>query len=178
MNLLFRASAATPLEIAADPKHLGAEIGFMSVLHKWGQNVLHHPHAHCVIPAGGLSLDHQHWVRSRYRFFLPVGVLNKVFRGKFLEGLKRAYRRNKFGLGGATAPLKDPTSSGLFFNLCIGKTGSSMSSQRCQALNQCFVIWGAIPTALPSAITGSFPSTGKKSHSAGRIMHTETSNAS
>src|ERR1700693_212565 len=62
-DLLFRASAATLLEIAADPKHLGAEIGFMSVLHSWGQNVLHHPHVHCVIPAGGLSLDHQRWVR-------------------------------------------------------------------------------------------------------------------
>ncbi len=64
-DLLLRASAATLLEIAADPKHLGAEIGFMSVLHTWGQNVLHHPHAHCVLPAGGLSLDHQHWVHPR-----------------------------------------------------------------------------------------------------------------
>ena len=68
-NLLFRASSATLLEIAADPKHLGAEIGFMSVFHSWGQTVLHHPHIHCVIPAGGLSLDHQRWVRPRYRFF-------------------------------------------------------------------------------------------------------------
>ena len=80
-DLLFRASAATLLEIAADPKHLGADIGFMSVLHTWGQNVLHHPHAHCVIPAGGLSPDHQHWVHPRYAFFLPVRVLSRVFRG-------------------------------------------------------------------------------------------------
>ena len=70
-DLLFRASAATLLEIAADRKHLGADIGFMSVLHTWGQNVLHHPHVHCVIPAGGLSLDHQHWIHPRYAFFLP-----------------------------------------------------------------------------------------------------------
>jgi hypothetical protein len=82
-DLLFRASAATLLEIAANPKHLGTEIGFMSVLHTWGQNVLHHPHAHCVIPAGGLSLDHQRWIRPRYAFFLPVKVLSRVFRGKF-----------------------------------------------------------------------------------------------
>jgi Transposase zinc-binding domain/Putative transposase len=94
-DLLLRASAATLLEIAADPKHLGAEIGFMSVLHTWGQNVLHHPHAHCVIPAGGLSLDHQHWVHPRYAFFLPVKVLSRVFRGKFTAGLKKAFRRRQ-----------------------------------------------------------------------------------
>ena len=65
-DLLFRTSAATLLEVAADAKHLGAQIGFLSVLHTWGQNLLHHPHVHCVIPVGGLSLDGQHWVRLRY----------------------------------------------------------------------------------------------------------------
>jgi hypothetical protein len=65
-DLLFRTSAATLLEVAADAKHLGARIGFLSVLHTWGQNLLHHPHVHCVIPVGGLSLDGQHWVRLRY----------------------------------------------------------------------------------------------------------------
>ena len=94
-DLLFRVSAATLLEIAADKKHLGADIGFMSVLHTWGQNVLHHPHAHCVIPAGGLSLDHESWVRPRYAFFLPVKVLSRVFRGKFVAGLKRAFRKGE-----------------------------------------------------------------------------------
>src|ERR1017187_4936383 len=87
-DLLFRTSAATLLEVAADPKHLGAEIGFPSVLHTWGQNLLHHPHIHCVIPAGGLSLDHQRWIHRRYPFFLPVKVLSRVFRGKFVAGLK------------------------------------------------------------------------------------------
>jgi hypothetical protein len=90
-DLLFRASAATLLEIAADPKHLGAEIGFLSVLHTWGQNLQIHPHIHCVIPAGGLSPDHQRWVHPRYRFFLPVKVLADVFRGKFTDGLKSAF---------------------------------------------------------------------------------------
>jgi hypothetical protein len=85
-DLLFRSSAATLLEIAADPKHLGAEIGFMSVLHTWGQNVLHHPHAHCVIPAGGLSLDHQRWIRPRYAFFLPVKVLSRCFEASSRQG--------------------------------------------------------------------------------------------
>jgi hypothetical protein len=104
-DLLFRASAATLLEIAADPKHLGAEIGFMSVLHTWGQNVLHHPHAHIVIPAGGLSLDHQHWVHPRYAFFLPVKVLSRVFRGKFTAGLKKAFRKRQLAFPGSLQPL-------------------------------------------------------------------------
>jgi hypothetical protein len=94
-DLLFRTSAATLLEIAADPKHLGAEIGFLSVLHTWGQNLLHHPHVHCVIPSGGLSLDHQQWIHPRYAFFLPVRVLGRVFRGKFVAGLKRAFRQGE-----------------------------------------------------------------------------------
>jgi Putative transposase/Transposase zinc-binding domain len=104
-DLLFRASAATLLEIAADPKHLGADIGFMSVLHTWGQNVLHHPHVHCVIPAGGLSLDHQRWIHPRYAFFLPVKVLSRVFRGKFTAGLKRAFRKKQLTFPGSVQSL-------------------------------------------------------------------------
>src|SRR5438067_3816725 len=104
-DLLFRTSAATLLEIAGDPKHLGADIGFMSVLHTWGQNVLHHPHVHCVIPAGGLSLDHQRWVRPHYAFFLPVKVLSRVFRGKFTAGLKRAFRKRQLTFPGSLQPL-------------------------------------------------------------------------
>src|ERR1035438_3786889 len=88
-DLLFRASAATLLEVAADPKHLGADIGFLSVLHTWGQNLQAHPHVHCVIPAGGLSPDHSRWIHPKYPFFLPVKVLSRVFRGKFVAGLKR-----------------------------------------------------------------------------------------
>jgi Putative transposase/Transposase zinc-binding domain len=104
-GLLFRASAATLLEVAADPKHLGAEIGFLSVLHTWGQNLLHHPHIHCVIPAGGLSPDHRRWVYPRYPFFLPVKVLSRVFRGKFLAGLKRLHQSGELCLGGAWKPF-------------------------------------------------------------------------
>jgi hypothetical protein len=104
--LLFRASAATLLEIAADPKHLGAEIGFLSVLHTWGQNLLLHPHVHCVIPAGGLSPDHERWVHPRYPFFLPVKVLSRVFRGKFVAGLKQAFQKGDLCLPGALQPLK------------------------------------------------------------------------
>ena len=104
-GLLFRASADSLLEIAADPKHLGSQIGFLSVLHSWGQNLMHHPHVHCVIPSGGLSPDHKAWVRPRYRFFLPVKVLSRVFRGKFVAGLKRAYRKNELCLPGELQPL-------------------------------------------------------------------------
>ena len=100
-DLLFHASAATLLEIAADPKHLGAEIGFLSVLHTWGQNLQHHPHIHCVIPSGGLSLDHQRWVHPRYPFFLPVKVLSRVFRGKFVAGLKQAFGDGKLQFPGS-----------------------------------------------------------------------------
>ena len=105
-GLLFRTSAATLLEFAADPKHLGAQIGFLSVLHTWGQNLLHHPHVHCVIPAGGLSLDQRAWIRPRYRFFLPVAALSIVFRGKFVDALEHAYRNGKLCLPGALKPLR------------------------------------------------------------------------
>lgn len=107
-GLLFRASAETLLEIGADPKHLGADLGFLSVLHTWGQNLQHHPHIHCVIPAGGLAPDASRWVRSSAAFFLPVRVLSTVFRGKFVDGLKRLFRRGKLGLHGSLRNLAEP----------------------------------------------------------------------
>ena len=94
-DLLFRASAETLLEVARDPRHLGAEIGFFSVLHTWNQKLQLHPHIHCVIPAGGLSLDHTHWIKSRQTFFLPVKVLSRVFRSKFVAALKCAFREGQ-----------------------------------------------------------------------------------
>ena len=107
-HLLFTATAATLLEIAADPKHLGAEIGILGILHTWGQNLLAHPHIHCVIPAGGISRDHSRWVPPRYPgFFLPVKVLSRVFRGKFIAGLKRLYRRKQLRCAGPSAALAD-----------------------------------------------------------------------
>lgn len=105
-HLLFTATAATLLEIAADPKHLGAEIGILSILHTWGQNLLAHPHIHCLIPAGGISADHRRWVHPRCPgFFLPVKVLSRVFRGKFIAGLKRLYRRKQLRCAGPSAAL-------------------------------------------------------------------------
>jgi putative transposase/transposase-like zinc-binding protein len=104
-QLLFEASAATLLEVAADQRHLGAEIGFLSVLHTWGQTLQPHPHVHCVVPGGGLSPDHLRWIRSRNHFFLPVNVLSKVFRGKFVAGLRRAFRQNSLHFFGFCRPL-------------------------------------------------------------------------
>jgi hypothetical protein len=107
-RLLFQASAAALLEVAADPRHLGAQIGFLSVLHTWGQNLQHHPHVHCVIPAGGLSADHTRWIQPRYAFFLPIKVLSRVFRGKFVAGLRRAFQQGKLGFYGDQEVLQDP----------------------------------------------------------------------
>ncbi len=83
-NLLFCAAAETLQELAADKRYLGATIGFTSVLHTWGQNLMHHPHIHCIVPAGGLTKDGK-WCNSRKKFFLPVKVLSRKFRGKFLS---------------------------------------------------------------------------------------------
>jgi hypothetical protein len=107
LRLLFEASSATLLEVAADPKHLGAEIGCLSILHTWGQTLQPHPHIHCVVPGGGLSPDHARWISSRPHFFLPVKVLSRVFRGKFVAGLKRAFRRKKLAFHGACVPLSN-----------------------------------------------------------------------
>ena len=113
-GLLFRASAASLLKVAGDPKHLGAEIGFLSVLHTWGQTLLYHPHLHCVIPAGGLTPDHKSWVHPRYPFFLPVKVLSRVFRGKFLAGLKQAFRQGELCLPGRLKPLEQDKAFRIF----------------------------------------------------------------
>jgi hypothetical protein len=107
-DLLFRASAEAMLEVAANPKRLGAHIGFLSILHTWGQNLLLHPHIHCVVPAGGLSADHKSWVRPKYAFFLPVDVLSSVFRAKFVHGLRRAFRKRTLTLSGSIAQLANP----------------------------------------------------------------------
>src|SRR5205814_31506 len=89
-DLLLRSAAETVLELAADPKLLGAQTGVLAVLHTWGQNLQFHPHVHCVVPGGGLSPDGTRWIASPGHFFLPVRVLSRVFRGKFLAGLRAA----------------------------------------------------------------------------------------
>jgi hypothetical protein len=107
-DLLFRATAETLRAIAADPKHLGAEIGFIAILHTWGQNLLHHPHLHCVVPGGGLSPDGQRWIACRPGFFLPVRVLSRLFRRRFLTMLQQAFAAGSLTFHNALAKLTDP----------------------------------------------------------------------
>lgn len=106
--ILFQAAAETVRTIAADPKHLGAEIGMVSVLHTWGQTLQHHPHIHAIVPGGGLSLDGQRWVACRPGFFLPVRVLSRLLRRSFLERLQAAFDAGLLGFFGAQAGLADP----------------------------------------------------------------------
>ena len=93
-SILFNAVSETLLELSRDKKYLGAEIGFMSILHTWGQNLMNHPHIHCVVPSGGLTFDGTEWINSKNDFFIPVKVLSRKFRGKFLFYLKKAYYSN------------------------------------------------------------------------------------
>jgi hypothetical protein len=107
-DLLFHATAETLHTIAADPKHLGAEIGFIAILHTWGQNLLHHPHLHCVVPGGGLSADGERWVSCRPRFFLPVRVLSRLFRRLFLAQLQKAFDAGELRFFNTLELLQDP----------------------------------------------------------------------
>jgi hypothetical protein len=104
-DLLFRATAATLLQVAANPKRLGAAVGGLMVLHSWGQRLQHHPHVHCVVPAGGLSPDRTQWIHARPTFFLPVKVLRQVFRGKLVAGLRTTFREGRLSFPGALQAL-------------------------------------------------------------------------
>ena len=106
-DLLFAVAAETLRTIAADPKHLGAEVGVTLVLHTWGSALTHHPHVHGVVPGGGLSIDRQRWVRCRPGFFLPVRVLSRLFRRRFLEELEQAHRAGRLQFFGEDAALAD-----------------------------------------------------------------------
>ena len=112
-GVLFDAVSRTLLEVAADPRRLGAKIGFLAILHTWGQNLSLHPHLHCVIPGGGLSPDGWRWVSCKSGFFLPVRVLSKVFRGKFIDGLKKARRQ------GTLVGVDDDASFGRLLNASV-----------------------------------------------------------
>jgi len=106
-NLLFRTVAETLMEVAANPKHLGAEIGFFAILHTWSQNLLFHPHIHCVVPSGGLAPGRTHWIRGSATFFLPLEVLQQVFRGKFVDGLEQAFDKKRLNFSGLIQHLAE-----------------------------------------------------------------------
>jgi hypothetical protein len=104
---LFSAAADTLATLARDPRHLGADIGFLMVLHTWGQNLRHHPHVHGVVPAGGISPDRRNWIGCRKDFFLPVRVMSRLFRGKYLNRLERLRATGELTLSGSLASLRD-----------------------------------------------------------------------
>jgi Putative transposase/Transposase zinc-binding domain len=106
-DLLFKASAETLITIAADPEHLGARVGVLSVLHTWGSALAHHPHVHMIVPGGGISLDDRGWVSCRPGFFLPVRVLSRLFRRLFLEKLVAAHQAGELQFYGNHVPLMD-----------------------------------------------------------------------
>jgi len=121
-SILFRAVSETLLTIAADPKHLGAAIGFLAVLHTWGQNLHLHPHIHCVVPGGGISADDSRWIACRKYpkpFFLPVKVLSAFFRKRFLRHLRRAFQDGKLQFHGELKPLAQPEA----FEACCEQAG-------------------------------------------------------
>src|SRR3989454_1109520 len=146
-SILFRATAETLRTIAAEPKHLGAEIGFFAVLHSWGQTLMHHPHLHCVVPGGGLSPDGTRWVACRPGFFLPVRVLSRLFRRLFLEDLQAAYDTGTLRLVGALEALRHRPA-------CfprIGYYGFLSARHRRAKLARCRQLLGSIaPTTLPA----------------------------
>jgi hypothetical protein len=107
-DLLFRASAATMIELARDPRYLGADIGFLGVLHTWGQNLEHHPHVHYIVPAGGLARDGSRWIDSSRRFFLPVKRLSRVFRDDFCGQLRELFNQDRLQFHGSLRQLASP----------------------------------------------------------------------
>lgn len=106
-NVLFKAVSETLLELGSDRRHLGADIGFIAVLHTWGQNMMEHPHLHCIVPGGGLSFDGERWIEPRKKdFFVPVDVLSSLFKGKFLYYLTKAYEEKKLRFPGEISKLE------------------------------------------------------------------------
>jgi hypothetical protein len=120
-DLLFRAASQALLKLAADPKRLGAQPGITTILHTWGQNLLFHPHLHCVVTGGGLSPNGQCWVSARQGYLLPVRVLAKLFRGKFLAGVRQAYDRGELNLTGSIASLAQPQAFGKLLTALYGR---------------------------------------------------------
>ena len=115
-TILFKSVSETLLELGKDPKYLGVDIGFIGILHTWGQNLMDHPHIHCIVPGGGLTFDSKSWISSRESFFIPVKVLSRLFRGKFLAYLKDAYSKDKLKFHGSIQELGRERNFGTFLD--------------------------------------------------------------
>jgi len=106
-NILFETASQTLKEVAANPKNLGAQSGFIAILHSWGQNLMNHPHLHIIVPGGGISLDGKKWLHCKKNYFLPVKILSKVFRAKFLQTLQNSFDLQKLIFPGSIEPLSE-----------------------------------------------------------------------
>ena len=153
-DLLFRAAAETVLTIAADPKHLGARIGITAVLHTWGSTMTHHPHVHMIVPGGGISLDGSRWVSCRPRFFLPVPVFSKLFRGLMLAKLLAAHKAGQLNSSASMPTSPSARLSPPIWRRCAIANGTSTQSPRSADQRRCSPICRAIPTASPSPTAG------------------------
>ena len=170
-DLLFKASAETTLTIAADPKHLGARIGFISVLHSWGSALVYHPHVHMIVPGGGFSPDGSRWIACRPRYFLTVEVLSALFRRLFLEMLLAAHAAGQLQFFSVHVALADKAAFEAYLKplrnidwvVYARKNRSPGPSKSC-------VISRATPTAWPSPIAGSSPPTRTASPSGTRTI--------
>src|SRR5439155_5990878 len=156
MDLL---SPIIPLLSCADrqrtcPRHIGAKIGFFSVLHTWDQRLQYHPHVHCVLAAGGLAPSHSPWISSRRSFFLPVKVLSRVFRGKFVAGLRSAFREGTLQFHGHLLPLAETRAFASWLRLLFRHHWVVYSKRPFGGQNMCCVISAHTPTALPSPTAG------------------------
>jgi transposase len=160
--LLMRAAAGALSTLAAEPRRLGAEIGILAVLHTWGQTLTHHPHVHCVVPGGGLSLDGKAWIACKPGFFLPVRALSRLFRRLFLAGLETAFQDASLGFFGDLSGLAEP-------NAFAAASGSSMPSRRSAGRRRFWPISPDIPTAPPSPTRASSRSARTRSPSPTRI---------
>ena len=121
-DLLFKASSDTLKELAEDPKYLKANIGFISILHTWGQNLMDHPHIHCIVTGGGLSLNKEKWISAKKDFFIPVRVLSSLFRGKFLHYLKNLFKEDKLIFPGKIINLNDQINFNKLLNKLYNKS--------------------------------------------------------
>jgi hypothetical protein len=145
--LLFEASAAALLEVAADPRYLGAQAGLLSILHSWGQTLQPHPPIHCVVPGGGLSPDHTQWISSPSNFFLPVKVLSRVFRRKFVAGLRRAFRSHQLAFYGECMALANQSNFSAFLYRLSRQDWVVYAKPPLAAPNMSSITWPVTPIA-------------------------------
>ena len=167
-DILFQAASETPRTIAADPAHLGAQLGFLGVLHTWGQNLLHHPHLHCLVPGGGISLDGSRWVACRPGFFLPVRVLSRLFRRLFLSYLDKAFTAGLLNFFSSLQPLLDRSAFLRHLAPPARQSGSSTPSRPSPARSRSSLMSGDTPTVSRSPTAVCWPLTKAKSAFAGK----------